>query len=245
MHWHLWLHDIEKLKLVVSAITPVVAIAGGIVAYLSYLRNEKWKKAEFLADEMKGFLANPQVQLAKILIDWGARRVKLRPSDLDETTVTRSIQVNALRPHTIVGDGIVTPRFVLPQYKAELQRFEDDEVAIRDCYDCFLDGLEAFWSYYKTDLIDLKALIPYLGYWIGEIQSPTTLPSDAEWQAALLTYISFYGFDGTVSLFKELGYDISPSGDRYRGFLEIMVDQSYAAILASTVGVEYCSPTAK
>jgi hypothetical protein len=126
--------------------------------------------------------------------------------------------------------------------KTEPQEFEDCEVAIRDCYDCFLDGLEAFWSYYETNLIELKALLPYLGYWIREIQTPTDIPADAEWQVALLTYITFYGFDRVILLFKAFGYDISPSGERYRSFLEMSEDKAYVSILAATVKVHYLTP---
>jgi hypothetical protein len=57
MQWStLWFPDLETAKLWVSAVALVVGLIGGLLAYASYRRNEKWKSAEFLAQQMKSFL---------------------------------------------------------------------------------------------------------------------------------------------------------------------------------------------
>ena len=48
--------NIHDPKFWVSLITLVVGIVGGAVAYMAFRRNEKWKRAEFLADEIEGVL---------------------------------------------------------------------------------------------------------------------------------------------------------------------------------------------
>ena len=68
----------------VDYIKSLVTVAGAVGSFVvfsigvsSYLRTEKWKKAEFLAKEMKEFFSAPRVQRALFLIDWGCRRVQL------------------------------------------------------------------------------------------------------------------------------------------------------------------------
>ena len=135
----------------------------------------------------------------------------------------------------VVGDGDSKDRFSQP------------EAAIRDCYDAFLDGLERFASYAKTGLTDVASLRPYIGYWIDDISEPTKSPEDAAWNAALLTYISYYRFTGVLWLFEKFGKDITPESDLYRSLLSAMADQDFAHALAATVGVKYAgapeSPT--
>ena len=200
-------------KLTVEDIKYVIKVAGAIgslvafgIAVSTYYRTERWKRAEFLAKEMKEFFAIPRVQKAMLLIDWGKRPIQL----LED----------------------------LPEW----DRFTHAEAAIRDCYDVFLDGLERFASYTKTGLIDVESLRSYIGYWIDDIAAPTTNLDDAAWCAALLTYISYYRFTGVLWLFKEFGQDIGPGSDIYKSFLRGMSDQTLAAALAKTVGLEY-SPT--
>ncbi len=103
----------------------------------------------------------------------------------------------------------------------------------------FLDGFERFSSYVKTGLIDLPSLRPYIGYWIDDISSPTENADDAAWCAALLTYISFYRFDGVLWLFDAFGRSIRPSSPTYISFLKLMADQELASQLAGTVKCEY------
>jgi hypothetical protein len=59
----------------------IMALLGASIAFgvglFQYRRAQRWKRAEFLANEMKEFFATPRVQKALLLIDWGRRRVQL------------------------------------------------------------------------------------------------------------------------------------------------------------------------
>jgi hypothetical protein len=189
---------------------------------------------------MKEFFATTGVQRAMLLIDWGERRIRLLenvPDNQAVIPVNRAMQVRGLRPHIMVAaddsDGMVV------KHGAESDRFTQPEAAIRDCYDAFLDGLERFGSYLKTGLTDVASLRPYIGYWIDDISEPTNSPDDAAWNAALLTYISFYRFSGVTTLFKQFGKDITPGSELYHSFLTSMADQELAKAFANCVGVRY------
>jgi hypothetical protein len=238
------------LHLTMDQFTYAVKVAGGVgsfvafcIAVSTYYRTERWKRAEFLAHEMKEFFATAGVQRAMLLIDWGERRIRLLENVPDEQaviSVNRPMQVRGLRPHILVtGNESSDSDSMVVKDGAESVRFTQPEAAIRDSYDAFLDGLERFSSYVKTGLTDVASLRPYIGYWIEDISEPTSSPDDAAWNATLLTYISYYRFSGVTMLFSEFGKDISPRSELYRSFLATMADQEFAEALARTVGVAY------
>jgi hypothetical protein len=233
----------------VAEIGYAVKLAGGVGSFVAFIiavstfyRTERWKRAEFLAKEMKEFFAAPRVQKAMLLIDWGQRRIQLledRSAEESIVVVDRAMQVRGLRPHVLVSGDRSDPVAMELADKADSDRFTQPEAAIRDCYDAFLDGLERFGSYLKTGLTDVQSLRPYVGYWIDDIASPTTNADDAAWNAALLTYIRFYQYTGVLWLFNKFGWDISPSSQAYLSFLHGMQDQTLASALAKTVGCQY------
>jgi hypothetical protein len=232
---------IEFWQLVVSAIALVGTGAAAYTAYKSFMRTEAWKRAEFVAQEMKHFFADPRVQNALIMIDWGKRHVPLlAPTALTDgkVDVTRQMQIRALYPHTFLGETASDNEGVSSSSEA-LRQYSPEEAAIRDCYDAFLDGLERFSSYVQTNLIHSGALRPYLWYWIEDIHAPAKDGADAAWSAALLTYTAFYQFTGVQWLFRSFGKNIDPAESAYRGFLAKMDDQGLAVRFARSVGIEY------
>ena len=240
-----WLQTepIEVAKLAVSVVALIGTAVAAVVAIKTFRRSELWKRAEFLASEMKEFLSNPKVNSALLLIDWGSRRIPLldeKSEDQGRVRVTRPLQVSALLPHTLLYSGLIPEpeqSSFIPE--TNTRRYSPEEAAIRDCYDAFLDGLERFSSYVQTGLVAAQALRPYVGYWIDDIHAGTADPEDAAWAAALLTYIEFYRFKGVQTLFAQLGRDISPNGAAYCSFLRAMEDQGLATRLAEAIGIRY------
>jgi len=70
-----------------------------LVWRLQYRKADQWKRAEFLANEMKEFFDDPDVRNVLTMIDWGQRRVDLFHSPDANTTkypeVTPALQVSA------------------------------------------------------------------------------------------------------------------------------------------------------
>ena len=233
----------------IEHVKSLVTIAGAVGSFVvfsigvsTYLRTEKWKRAEFLANEMKEFFANPRVQKALFLIDWGSRELQLiedRSAAESRVVVTRYMQTMGLRPHILLDRTGSDPEIFTVGNGVSTVGFTHSEAAIRDCYDAFLDGLERFASYVQTGLTDVRSLRPYIGYWIDDISSQTENADDAAWCAALLTYISFYRFDGVLFLFDAFGSGVRPSSSTYLSFLELMADKDLASQLARTVKCEY------
>jgi hypothetical protein len=237
---------VEVAKLLVSIITLVGTAVAVVVTIKSFRRTEQWKRAEFLATEMKEFFADPRVCNALSLIDWGARRIPLlEPTEPDQgkVRVTRQFQVRALLPHTLLDFSTASDADQPSEItESKMRRYSTEEAAIRDCFDAFLDGLERFSSYVQTGLVSGPSLRPYIGYWIDDIHAATRDPEDTAWAATLLTYIAFYRFKGVLWLFSHLDRNISPDGATYLGFLRQMQDQRLAVSLARAVDAPYNTP---
>ena len=89
------LEHIKSLVTVTGALGSFIVFSIGVS---TYLRTEKWKRAEFLANEMKEFFASPRVQKALFLVDCGSRKLQLiddRSGDEGRILVTRHMQTKA------------------------------------------------------------------------------------------------------------------------------------------------------
>lgn len=196
----------------------LLVILGGLH---QYVKAQLWKRAEFVAAEMKAFFADPEVRKATTMIDWAVRRINLfNTPDPDQTKwpiVSREQQCQALLPHVIIpdradgqsdaGSGIIS---------GSQRRFTLAEAAMRDAYDRLLDGLERFSSYLETRLVTKKDLEPYLGYWINDMVSDGADQVESQWTYVLFVYIDFYDFSGVQKLFKLFGADIAFGSERFR-----------------------------
>jgi hypothetical protein len=220
---------ISQAQLMISAVALVLATSGAIVAWQTFLRSQRWKEAEFLAQEMKDFFADQRVQTALTMVDWGLRRMKLledAAADGGNILVDRIMQVRALRPHVLLARG---------SDEIGKGRFAPEEAAIRDRYDALLDGLERFGNYLSTKLVRIENMKPYIGYWLDDIHADAENAADAAWTACLLTYIDFYRFRGVQELFKAAGKPIDPTSEAYRRSLAQMQDRDLAAQLTACV----------
>jgi hypothetical protein len=103
----------ETVKFVLSVIGYLGALTAFFVGLAQYRRADYWKRAEFLANDLKDFFSDRQVSTALMLMDWRARYVDLgvKAADAkashrgDETLVDRDLQCSALRLHTILSSS--------------------------------------------------------------------------------------------------------------------------------------------
>ncbi len=102
----------EYPKFVVSIIALIVSVLGFggtiitlFLAFRQFRRNEQWKRAEFVAKEIKEFELDDCVINAMYMIDWGERRINLFQEDGlkydNYMEITREMQWRALVPDTI------------------------------------------------------------------------------------------------------------------------------------------------
>ena len=192
-----------------------------VFGFFQYRKADQWKRAEFIAKEMKEFFENADVQNVLLMIDWAPRRINLFHEKENDPKkyprITRDLQVSALEPHTLRvsdqgSDGQTDQESEGIGAVDRTSKFSMEETRIRDSYDRFLDHLERFASYLESGLVSKAELDPYLRYWIDDIAELTQNPTDAAWTCALLAYIQFYDFTKVQLLFAKYGHPIEVPG---------------------------------
>lgn len=158
----------------------LVALAGIVVAALSfsaalwqYRQTQKWKRAEFTANEYKIFPANPEVKKAMLVLDWPSRAIELL-SDQEKMSIDDVFLAEALGPKDLS-----------PPYPPT-------HIAIRECFDQFLDGLAMFDYYLRTGLLNINEIKSYISYWLMILSNPKRRSSEA--RSAMIDYAKYYGY---------------------------------------------------
>jgi hypothetical protein len=171
------------------------ALAGAAIAFViglwQYRRAQNWKRAEWVAQEMKALFSEPLVQAVLMMVDWGARRVQLYPTrekpEDRYVFVTDDEVARALMPHDERPGG-----------------FSPFEAEIRAAFDIWLDGLERFGAYVATGLVTVADLRPYLQYWAQQICRDHATDGSEDRLRTLRTYMSRYGYSGAYDVMERI-----------------------------------------
>lgn len=157
-----------------------IAFIGAIVVFLTgliqYRRAQQWKRAEWIAQEFKMILADPLVDAALKMTDWGGRTVRLFPDARDPDAQFCRVESEevtaALRSHK-AGSA-----------------FTEKEAAIRDAFDRLLTGWELVANYVETKLAALEDVLPYMEYWGCHLRSD----SEQKRLAQIRSFMGEYGY---------------------------------------------------
>lgn len=168
-----------------------VALIGAAFAFVAglaqYRRAQQWKRAEWVAQEMKSLFGDPIVQATTLMIDWGSRRIPLYPDRKEESDRYLSLT------NEKVADALMN-------HDDRPQGFSQEEADIRAAFDKLLDGFERFHSYVDTGLVELRDLRPYLKYWAVQLCSPRAERPSEHRLKRLTAYMHRYGYDGAYDL---------------------------------------------
>jgi len=245
----------EKANLVVSILSLGGAVVAFSLALVQYRRSEKWKRAEFIANEVKQFESDPAVQNALLMIDWGTREINLflrsDPKEDDLLEITRDVQWRALLPHPLKEKyhdeykALDFPQKGKGDKDRKKRNFTLVEARIRDAYDVFLTKFGRFSCFIESKLISPEELKPFIIYWVDAMTENKHPEKDTAWRYALLTYINYYEYYGVISLLKSYGKDVSPEGRIYSELRSSMQDPaSLAERLFETIRPGKSNPAA-
>jgi hypothetical protein len=175
-----------------------VKIVGGLIAFAVGLRQytlaQRWKRREFIAEQIKNFETNEKIHAALTMLDWTGRPILLR-----------SNKTGQVAPR-LVDEQLLTTA-LLPRSPA--QGFTDTQASIRDCFDGLLDVLVRLQTFLKSELISQEELEPYIDYWIKKIVGKPNPQHEKRFYILLHQYIDVYGFAKARTLIESYGYDIS------------------------------------
>lgn len=178
-----------------SLAAVVLATVGFVVGLTQYRKAQHWKRAEFVAGEMKAFNTQPMVRNAMLMLDWTTQLVELFPDD--PTPANRRVWVT----HDLLKEALI------PHPEASGGKFEEPRAAIRLTFDELFDHLERFGSYIEAGLVTREELNPYIDYWVHLLGGGEGLLTPAL-RENIWCYIEFYGYTGVKKLLTEYGYDM-------------------------------------
>jgi hypothetical protein len=180
------------------AIGGLIAASAAFVSGLwQYRRAQQWKRAEFVASEMKAFEQDPLVAKALVMLDHNGRPVQL---------FTESEEKDPQQRSPYVDDTDLTK--ALMHHRHRRHGFSAKELAIRDCFDRLLDRLSTFESYIQAGLISHKELECYLLYWIDIMARSDSQRKPKPFYNSFWDYIDGYHYDSVQRLFMRYGFNI-------------------------------------
>lgn len=179
--------------LTIKALTLIVGTGTLIKLVVEYSDAQKWKKAEFLANEYSRFIESPYVQASIQMLDGFEIPIVIPLANGTNHIVD-------FKPEKL-GTAF------MKNTDGKLDSV-DDSVYIRLCLDKFLFRIGIFQNYIDNRLATKDTLKPYLIYWIeliGKVDSEIPLPT----KIAVHAYIKENNFASTIKLFETYGFTIN------------------------------------
>lgn len=185
----------EIVDIVVSSLGTSFALFTLWRGVEQYRKEQKWKKAEFVAKEMKEFKSDPVVKKVMLMLDWNQRNIQLSDgSDNVETIFSIDSELcKALQSKT---------------YLNEKGGFTHCQSLIRDHFDVFFDYLERFEVFIEVRLVTEEDFRPYLNYWLNLIGNRDSGRKSQDFYTILWEYIDFFGYEKVQKLMSRYGYCI-------------------------------------
>lgn len=131
----------------------------------------KWKRAEFVAQQIKEWEAQPGVQAVFQILDYTGKR--LVPTDYGGRT-SQQIIVSS----EVLRRALELPHVRREQKQSKVAQFELFEHDLRHFFDQFFEGLARFQLCVEAGLVGSAAFKPYLAYWSDRMSGKALHGSD-------------------------------------------------------------------
>ncbi|MFZ4509269.1 MAG: hypothetical protein ACOYON_16395 [Fimbriimonas sp.] len=158
-----------------------LGVIGGSLALIQYHKAQKWKRAEFVAEQMKLFDADPNVIAVKRILDYWKTAVTLHADGEQKLALVGTEEfVRAIR--------------VLTETESNPT---GEDLAVREAFDKFSEWLDRFAAYIESGLITRSDLAPYLSYYWNTLKMSGPQKRDQ----AILNFLSSYGYKRVIDQF--------------------------------------------
>jgi hypothetical protein len=182
-----------ELKDVLSLAGSVMAVAGLAFGLYQYYKAQKWKRAEFAAQQLEQLSKDADLELCCKLLDWGVRMSAVPP------------QYAALTDEKVfVHDWRVMAEAMLPEEHADDVEWDWQHMMYRDIFDKLFTYLERINHYISIRLISPKD-VGSLKYWLEQVRNPRFLPQ--EQRGLFLRFLNRYDYKGVHALMRQFGVD--------------------------------------
>jgi hypothetical protein len=177
-----------ELKDAVSVVGAVLGFGGLGFGLYQYYVAQKWKRAEFAAEQLEKLSSDPDLELCCKLLDW-AVRISPVPERYASLTAEK----------TLVHDWSIMREAMLPEEDSAQTQWGWQHMMYRDVFDKFFDYLERINHYISIRLISEKD-VSSLSYWLRQIACPRFLPSEES--SLFVRFVERYGYDGVTQMMQ-------------------------------------------
>lgn len=136
----------DCVEVVLAVVGSALAIWGFRQTLKEWRVGQRWRRSEQLDKLIDHFESDPQLHVARMVLDWTVRTVK---TETGETKITNNDVLLALRDHAMGVDD-----------------FPGAQAPIRDAIDAFLSFLARLETGLSNGLIDVEPTKGYFRYWI-------------------------------------------------------------------------------
>ena len=179
----------------IKILTVLLAFVLAIKAIIEYKKTQRWKKNEFLAREIKEFLADRDVKKVLLILDWKRIDLPLYDNEIPENSTRLIFYI----------DEVHLENSLSTEPNSE---FTDEETIIRKSIDEFLVKLSMFQNYVDNKLITTNDLKPYLEYWINMIGDRSKSQKNPIYIENLWKFIKKYEYSQVIKLLKSFDHNI-------------------------------------
>lgn len=175
-------------KELISLIGLFIGIAGFLIGMSRYEKAQKWKKAEFAAQQLEKLSNDPVLELATIMLDWEGRKVTIPDKYKHFTEEYTFVHSWAHMKKAMVGSLVPENG----QYD-----FDWQDVLYRDTFDYFFSYLERIDHFIDSNLISTEDVKP-IEYWLEQINK-----SKFNNDSVFSEYIKYFEYTGVNDLMKK------------------------------------------
>jgi hypothetical protein len=217
----------------VSLAAAIIAL-GGLGYYTwQYRTAQQWKRAEFVASQMRDLESNPLTYNALRMLDTQGYVFTLGTGDqqgspaegfvVDKELLMSTFHVSTDPENDLAGDnqGSGAEGFVVDNerlgsnVRVSTDAEKEREVrirAMRNSFDHFFDTLERFNAFIDTRLVPTTYFKPYLAFWLELLGRPSGRFAclDQDLREEIWTYLVANDYSEVQKLFKKYGRDITP-----------------------------------
>lgn len=184
-----------KIEHVLGAIGLIATLSTAIFGIIQYRRAQKWKRLEFVANEINEFESDRDIRNAKYMLDWEEKYIELYHEATDWNYDDRFILVNDedLKASLTTPENDPNPTIA----------YSDNQACIRDTFDILFGYFEGFYANIKTGLISFEEYYPHILYWLDILCNSQNQWKDMEFKNLVREFLIYYGYDGVIWIFDE------------------------------------------
>ena len=165
------------------------------VGLWQYGQSQKWKRAEFLLNEIRLFEPKQNIVNVRRMLDNDEATVFLYGEKNADGKQEPAVSIN----RSTLSDALTEP--------SELKRqHTDDERAIRIALNSYLSHLDHFNNVIDSGLVRKNELKLYLDHYLDILGNDRNMKLSPELRRKLWVYMNAKGYRGAINLLKKFGY---------------------------------------